>query len=201
MARRSPAGRMELVHPRPGDGGAGGKAPGVTANPACPPPAFLFQEDPEQLSRIRAQITTPPDPRVLPWTPPPDYDPQTVAVRIRLDRSAAARVSEPAEPVRQPTRIESAFARQTGAVTVPAPQRGLFQLDDRPESGAAPAHREVPPVSPEDEAPAGSGFVFGVAQGAYRRKKDAAEDKTKARPRRRTEEEDDLQERLKKRFL
>jgi len=163
---------------------------------------FLFQDDPEILARVRAQVTAPPDPRLLPWSPPPDYDPQTVAVRIRLDRAAQSRRPEAAPQVPQPSRVESAFAHQTEPVSAPLPRRGLFQLDEHPESRAVTEQREVPPTNPEEEAaPAGSGFVFGIAQGAYRRKKDAAEDKTKARPRRRAEDEGDLQERLKKRFL
>ncbi len=81
----------------------------------------------------------------------------------------------------------------------------MFQLSDQAEvqtdRRTAPDLRAGLTLPTPAEPTTGSTPAFGIAQGAYRRKKDDDQDKDKEKPRRRHDTEDDLQERLKRRFL
>lgn len=160
----------------------------VTSNPAVPPPV-TFVADRGQLARIREQITEPPDPAVLHWTPPPDYNPQTVAVRIRLERSAEARESQ-APPTRGP-----GPAGQVLQTTEPATASGaVFKLGEAIDFSSTQQLQNRIQVESRPTPPR-SGIPFGVAQAAHAPRSEA--DKT----RRRRFSEDDLVQRLKQDFM
>jgi hypothetical protein len=160
----------------------------VTSNPAMPPPV-IFVADREQLARIQEQITAPPDPAVVHWTPPPDYNPQTVAVRIRLERSAELRESQaPPTPGSKPaSRALQVTESTTGSGTV-------FKLSETIDFSSSQQFQtriqvESRPTPPDSDK------TFGVIQAAPAPRSQA--DKI----RRRRFSEEDLAQRLKQKFL
>lgn len=160
----------------------------MTPNPALPPPV-TFIADRGQLARIREQITEPPDPAVLQWTPPPDYNPQTVAVRIRLERSAEVRESQ-APPTRGPGPAD----RVCLPPDPPTAAGGVFKLGEAIDFSSSQQLQtriqvESRPTPPRSDKP------FGVAHAAHAPRSEA--DKT----RRRRFSEDDLVQRLKQDFM
>ncbi len=166
-----------------------GQGINVTSNSAVPPPPVTFLADPGQLARIREQITDPPDPAVLHWTPPPDYNPQTVAVRIRLERSAEVRESQ-APSTRGPGPARS--------VTPPSeptsPSGGAFSLGEAIDFSSTQQLQTRIQVESRPTLPK-SDKTFGVAHAAHPPKSEA--DKT----RRRRFSEEDLVQRLKQDFM
>ncbi len=162
----------------------------VTSNRAVPPPPVTFIADAGRLARIREQITEPPDPAILHWVPPPDYDSQTVAVRIRLERSAEAREAPP-----PPTRPVLPGAPTGRSAEPSARPEGVFrpgeavdfsssaQLQNRIRVESRPASATRPPAG------------FGEVQSAQPSRKEA--DKV----RRRGFSDEDLVARLKQDFM
>lgn len=174
---------------------------------ALPPTPVVFVRDGDLLSAIREQITAPPDPRVLPWAPSPDYDAQAVTVRARLDRAAKAKKEELANappPPEAPKRVESAFGtvpRPSARAEGPVDFSTLGSFIEKTEL-TAPAPRKAgaepfPPPETEPERPASA---FGFAQGAFRPKKKAEDEKKPEQKRRPRADEDDFLGRLKTEF-
>lgn len=171
------------MKPLPGQGSL------VTSNRAVPPPPVTFIADAGRLARIREQITEPPDPAILHWTPPPDYDSQTVAVRIRLERSAEAREAPPPTTRAVLPGAPTGRPAQTGAQP-----EGIFRLGEAVDFSSSDQLQKRIRVESRPASPTRPSAGFGEVHSAPPRR-----DADKAR--RRGFDEEDLVARLKQDFM
>jgi len=161
----------------------------VTSNLPVPPAPVTFVPDLGQLARIRDQITEPPDPAVLHWAPPPDFNPQTVAVRIRLERSAEARESQ-SPPTRGMIQADTGHQPSKPA----SPPEGVFKLGEAIDFSSSDQLQNKIQVESRPTTSKSEG-TFGVAHSAPPPRSEAD------KPRRRRFSEDDLVQRLKQDFM
>lgn len=147
-------------------------------------PPVVFVSDNLRLAEIRQQITAPPDPQFLPWSPPPVYDAQAVGMRTRLQ--AAAKQKEQERLDQEQHQAQEHVRPNLGPVSFSAEANASFF--ERLEVNQGAGRSESIPT----------GSAFGAALGGRRAKKEAAAAPVKKVPR---SVDNDVLSRLKTEFL